>query len=260
MNCTASTAAGSAIVTVVPSGPRIEPLFEAMYSTRSQTSTSACFACHRKPKRACPPSVIFFAVSTSSDQVLGGCAPDALEQVGAVVEHAGIEEPGKRGQLAVVGAGLDDAGEVGLPARLVDDVVERQCPAGGRELRDPDDVLREHVGRAAAPRQLLHQPLVDLGGSARRRQLDIGHMDPALRLVEGLDHLGDRLLAEELGAGEGDLGPVLAARRPSRQPAEQVAPAAAPSAVPVRRTNSRRTIPPSATGRSILSFDDRRSP
>src|SRR5207244_1443205 len=50
MNCTASVAGASAIITVVPSGPRIEPPAEPMNSTRSQTRTSACLACQEKPR------------------------------------------------------------------------------------------------------------------------------------------------------------------------------------------------------------------
>jgi len=59
-----------------------------------------------------------------------------------------------------------------------------------------------------APGELLDQRLMHLGRGARRRQFDIGDVDLALRLVVGLADVAKRILAENLGAGEGDFGAV----------------------------------------------------
>src|SRR6266567_4491907 len=77
MSWTASTAFGSAMVTVLPSGARIDPPLDPMNSTRSQTSTSACLACQLKPSATLPVPVSFCAPATSSLQDDGGFMPAA---------------------------------------------------------------------------------------------------------------------------------------------------------------------------------------
>ena len=134
-----------------------------------------------------------------------------FQHVLAVIEHARIHEPGKGGQLAAIGTGIEGAGEVGAALVGREILVERQRPAGGGEAGDPDHVLAEHVGRAGAAGELLHQALVDLGGGTRRRQFDVLDQDAVLRFVEGLDQVAEGLLAEEGGAGEADFGAGLGA-------------------------------------------------
>ena len=122
------------------------------------------------------------AVATSSSQVSGRGANLSARMV-SVVEHAGIDEPGQRGELALQVQPSTIREDSAFMSAAMKYVVERQRPSGVRELGDPDDVLGEDVRRAGAAGELLDQLLMHFGGAARRRQLGIGHMDQICELL-----------------------------------------------------------------------------
>jgi hypothetical protein len=115
-----------------------------------------------------------------------------IDEVGAVVEHPGIDEPRERVEPPLHATGREGAREE--PRRVGGEAVEREYPPGGGELGRPDHVELEHV-RVAHPRvEPLDIELVALVGRVGRRALD--HTDVRVRAREA-----HKLAAQHAGLG-----------------------------------------------------------
>ncbi len=160
---------------------------------------------------------------------LGERARRVVEQIGAPIQQADVDEPGQRVERSVPPRGFDRRGhEVVCVGR---ESVERQHPAGGGEFRDPDHVELQYVGRFRPCVQPLHIELMALIRGIRR-DLQV-HADAGMLVGEPRKLTADHVaLGTERAAGKGEpwQGVVGAAGRCHERDEEHAQPCSMPHA------------------------------